>query len=89
MPTSHHLTSKAASLDLPSTQEALELRARLRQIGPPAFEIECLQTKKLDLRVVGTALGVPAELAEVDDEDYLGFFRGIMLYITPVSYTHL
>jgi NAD-dependent histone deacetylase SIR2 len=36
----------------------------------------------MDLRVVGTMLGVPRELASHDDEEYLGFFRGMMLYIT-------
>lgn len=34
------------------------------------------------MRAVGTALGIPAELAEMDDDEYLGFFRGIMMYIT-------
>jgi NAD-dependent histone deacetylase SIR2 len=36
----------------------------------------------MDLRVVGTMLGVPRELAGHDDEEYLGFLRGMMLYIT-------
>ena len=36
----------------------------------------------MDLRDLGTALGVPSELIDVDDDQYLGFFRGIMLYIT-------
>lgn len=58
------------------------MRARLRELGPPAFEIECLETKQLGLRYVGTLLGVPSELSEHDDEEYLGFFRGMMLYIT-------
>lgn len=67
---------------LPDGEESTRLRARLREIGPPAFEEECLRTKELDLRYVGTMLGVPSELAEHNDEDYLGFFRGMMLYIT-------
>jgi NAD-dependent histone deacetylase SIR2 len=67
---------------LPSDQEALELRARLRKIGPPAFEKECLETKKMDLRDLGTAIGVPTEFIDIPDDQYLGFFRGIMLYIT-------
>jgi NAD-dependent histone deacetylase SIR2 len=71
-----------ASLILPSDQEALELRARLRKIGPPAFEKECLETKKMDLRDLGTALGVPSEFIDIPDDQYLGFFRGIMMYIT-------
>lgn len=58
------------------------MRSRLRELGPPAFEIECLETKQLGLRYVGTLLGVPSELSEHDDEEYLGFFRGMMLYIT-------
>lgn len=74
--------SSPAELELPSTEESLALRARLRQIGPPAFEIECLQTKKMGLRIVGTALGVPSELAGLDDDEYIGFFRGLMMYIT-------
>jgi NAD-dependent histone deacetylase SIR2 len=71
-----------ASLILPDDEDATQLRARLREIGPPAFEKECLETKQMDLRVVGTMLGVPRELAGHDDEEYLGFFRGMMLYIT-------
>jgi NAD-dependent histone deacetylase SIR2 len=58
------------------------MRSRLRELGPAAFETECLETKQLDLRYVGSLLGVPMELAEHDDEEYLGFFRGMMLYIT-------
>ena len=71
-----------ASLILPSDQEALDLRTRLRKIGPPAFEKECLETRKMDLRDLGTALGVPSEFVDIPDDEYLGFFRGIMLYIT-------
>lgn len=36
----------------------------------------------MEMRVVGTALGVPAELADMDDDEYIGFFRGLMMYIT-------
>lgn len=36
----------------------------------------------MPLRLVGAMLGVPSELAGHDDEEYLGFFRGMMLYIT-------
>lgn len=88
--TSHHsrfsshqrLKPSPASLILPDDEDATQLRARLREIGPPAFETECLETKQMDLRVVGTMLGVPRELAGHDDEEYLGFLRGMMLYIT-------
>ena len=71
-----------ASLDLPDDEDANKLRARLREIGPVEFEKECLETKQMDLRMVGTMLGVPRELASHDDEEYLGFFRGMMLYVT-------
>jgi hypothetical protein len=71
-----------ASLILPDDEDATKLRARLREIGPAEFEKECLETKQMDLRMVGTMLGVPRELAGHDDEEYLGFFRGMMLYIT-------
>ena len=36
----------------------------------------------MDLRDLGTALGVPSELIDEHDDQYLGYFRGIMLYIT-------
>lgn len=36
----------------------------------------------MDMRAVGTALGVPSELAGLDDDEYIGFFHGIMMYIT-------
>jgi NAD-dependent histone deacetylase SIR2 len=36
----------------------------------------------MDLRDLGTALGVPSEFVDIPDEQYLVFFRGIMLYIT-------
>jgi NAD-dependent histone deacetylase SIR2 len=58
------------------------MRSRLRDLGPAAFETECLVTKQQDLRYVGSLLGVPMELTEHDDAEYLGFFRGMMLYIT-------
>jgi len=77
-----HTNTIPASLILPDDEDATQLRARLREIGPPAFETECLETKQMDLRVVGTMLGVPRELASHDDEEYLGFLRGMMLYIT-------
>ena len=77
-----------ASLILPSDQEALDLRTRLRKIGPPAFEKECLETRKMDLRDLGTALGVPSEFVDIPDDEYLGFFRGIMLYITNKRQTY-
>lgn len=67
---------------LPDGEESTILRARLRELGPVAFEMEYLQTRQMDLRYVGTMLGVPTELVEHDDEDYLGFFRGMMMYIT-------
>lgn len=34
------------------------------------------------MRSVGTALGVPAELAMISEEEYLQFFHGIMRYVT-------
>ena len=76
------MLSKSVTEDwgLISDDEAEELIKRLHMIGADAFMDE-IQAKQLDMRAVGTAMGIDPGYEGATDENYKLVLRGVLPYI--------